>query len=327
MSLIEVENLTKIYQVQKKEPGFLGTLKGVFARETVNKKAVADVSFVVEKGEIVGFLGPNGAGKTTTLKILSGILLPTSGQVKVLGYTPWKREPDFQRQFALVMGQKNQLVWDLPAGDSLKLQAAVYGVPEREYKQRLIKMAEVLEVDRLMSVQIRRLSLGERMKMELIAALIHKPKVIFLDEPTIGLDLLSQQKVREFIKEWNREEETTILLTSHYLEDVKSLCERVIIISQGKKLFDGSLESLSRLSGDKKVLKVTFNKPVLKSELEKIGKVTKFAESYAEVEINRQDVTEKLTLLLKRFDAADIDVADVGIEEVIGDIYKKELAA
>lgn len=324
MSIISVKNLTKVYTLQKKEPGFRGTLKGIFARETVEKMAVDHVSFEISKGEIVGFLGPNGAGKTTTLKMLSGILLPTSGEAEVLGFTPWKREPAYQKQFALVMGQKNQLVWDLPAADSLRLQAAVYEVPEKKYKERVQELANVLEVQSLMNVQIRRLSLGERMKMELIASLLHNPKILFLDEPTIGLDIVSQQKVRQFILEWNKREGTTIILTSHYLEDVKALCERVIIINRGQKVFDDSLVSLAKMYGDKKLLKLSYEGKVFKKDFEKYGAVNVFEDGYVELEVERNKTAEAMGDILNKYTVSDVDINEVAVDEVIRDIYQSK---
>ncbi|HXL73948.1 MAG TPA: ABC transporter ATP-binding protein, partial [bacterium] len=241
MPTIEVENLTKVYRVNKKKPGIGGAIEAMFKREYTEVRAVNDVSFKIEEGELVGFLGPNGAGKTTTLKMLSGILYPTSGTAKVLGFTPWERKNEYRRQFALVMGQKNQLWWDLPAQESLYLNKEIYSVPDGEYKKVLDEMTELLQVKKLLGVMVRELSLGERMKFELIASLLHTPRVLLLDEPTIGLDVVAQKNIREFIKEYNRKTKTTILLTSHYMGDIQALCDRVIIINHGKKFFDGGL--------------------------------------------------------------------------------------
>src|SRR3989338_9575080 len=236
MAVIKVDKLCKYYQVHQKEPGLTGSLKSLFARKYYDVKAVDDISFEIEEGELIGFIGPNGAGKTTTLKTLSGLLYPTSGEVSVLGYTPWKRQPEFQKQFALVMGQKNQLWWDLPAIESFILNKEIYEVPAEKYQKTLDELVDLLEVRDILKIQVRKLSLGQRMKMELIAALIHSPKILFLDEPTIGLDVVMQKKMRDFIKEYNRRFKATIILTSHYMDDVKELCERVIIIDHGKLL-------------------------------------------------------------------------------------------
>ncbi|MBI3559248.1 ATP-binding cassette domain-containing protein, partial [Candidatus Gottesmanbacteria bacterium] len=229
MPTIIVSHLSKYYQVHQKEPGLGGSIKSLFRRKYYDVKAVDDVSLEIGEGELVGFIGPNGAGKTTTLKTLSGLLYPTKGEVSVLGYTPWKRQPEFQKQFALVMGQKNQLWWDLPAIESFILNKEIYEVQDERYQRMLADLADLLEVKDLLKVQVRKLSLGERMKMELIAALIHSPKVLFLDEPTIGLDVVAQKKMRDFIKIYNQKYQATIILTSHYMDDVKELCQRIII--------------------------------------------------------------------------------------------------
>ena len=235
--VIEVSGLTKAYRTYKKQPGFLGALKGLAHREYEQVLAASDVSFAINEGELVGFLGPNGAGKTTTLKMLAGLLHPTSGSARVLGYVPWEREDGYRRQFALLLGQKNQLWWDLPARESLELNAKIYGIPKTTFDNTVSEMAELLNVKDKMNVMVRELSLGERMKMELIAALLHQPKVLFLDEPTIGLDVVSQKTVREFLRQHNATRKTTVLLTSHYMTDIQELCQRVIIIDRGKIFF------------------------------------------------------------------------------------------
>src|SRR5476651_2583389 len=233
MPVIEVSNLTKAFLTSKKQPGFAGAIKGLFHRKYEQTTAVDKVSFTIEEGELVGFLGPNGAGKTTTLKMLAGLLHPTSGTASVLGYTPWERNDGYRRQFALLLGQKNQLWWDLPARESLELNAKIYGIPRDSFERTVGEMSEMLTVKDKLNVSVRELSLGERMKMELIASLLHQPKVLFLDEPTIGLDVTSQKAVRDFIRRHNAEQKTTILLTSHYMADIQALCERVIIIDHG----------------------------------------------------------------------------------------------
>lgn len=244
-NIITVEHLKKDFTYYKKEDGLKGSLKNVFKREMLTKEAVNDISFSVETGEIVGLLGPNGAGKTTTLKMLSGILCPTSGNIQVDGFTPWERKDEFKRRFAIVMGQKNQLWWDLPAIETFYLNKCIYDVPDDVYKKRVEELSDLLEVKELLQIQARRLSLGERMKMEILAALIHDPDILFLDEPTIGLDIISQQKIREFLKVINEEKKTTIILTSHYMGDVEALCKRAVIINHGKLVFDGKLDDLN----------------------------------------------------------------------------------
>src|SRR5437762_148609 len=233
MPVIEVEALTKSFRTYKKKPGLVGAIQGLFHREHELTLAVKDVRFAIGEGELVGFLGPNGAGKTTTLKMLSGLLYPTSGSARVLGYVPWERNDGYRRQFALLLGQKNQLWWDLPARESLELNARIYGIPKEKFEKTVDELTALLVVRDKVNIMVRELSLGERMKMELIAALLHEPKILYLDEPTIGLDVISQKTVREFLREHNSRRKTTILLTSHYMADIQELCQRVIIIDKG----------------------------------------------------------------------------------------------
>src|SRR5213082_489353 len=256
MSVIEVQGLTKSFRTYKKNPGFKGAVRGLFHREYEQTLAVKDVSFKVEPGELVGFLGPNGAGKTTTLKMLSGLLYPTSGNAKVLGYTPWERDDGYRRQFALLLGQKNQLWWDLPARESLELNAKIYGIPKHSFERTVAEMTDLLAVKDKLNVMVRELSLGERMKMELIASLLHQPKILFLDEPTIGLDVVSQKTVRNFLREHNARRKTTILLTSHYMADIEELCRRVIIIDHGTIFFDGRLSDVLDRFADFKLITI-----------------------------------------------------------------------
>lgn len=247
--MIEVRNLTRVFRTYKKQPGFLGGLKGLFYREFEELAAAHDISFDIKEGEFVGFLGPNGAGKTTTLKMLSGLIYPTSGTARVAGFDPTKRENAYRRIFALVLGQKNQLWWDLPASESFALIRHIYGLEATAYQETLDELVELLDVRAKLNVMVRELSLGERMKMELIAALLHRPRVLFLDEPTIGLDVTSQKSVRQFLREYNRKHRVTILLTSHYMADIKELCDRVIVIHKGSKIYDGGLSRLESTLG------------------------------------------------------------------------------
>src|SRR6185295_5491655 len=256
MSLIEVSGLTKTFRTYKKQPGLAGAVKGLFRRTYEQTVAVKDVSFAIEPGELVGFLGPNGAGKTTTLKMLAGLLYPTAGSARVLGYIPWQRDDGYRRQFALLLGQKNQLWWDLPARESLELNAKIYGIPEKVLEKTVSEMTELLAVRDKLNVAVREFSLGERMKMELIASLLHQPKILFLDEPTIGLDVVSQKTVREFLREHNAIQKTTILLTSHYMADIQALCERVIIIDRGAISFDGRLSAVVDRFADFKLVTI-----------------------------------------------------------------------
>src|SRR5215211_4574965 len=270
---ITAERLTKIYRVQKKPPGLLASLRAVVHREYAEVRAVDGVSLSIRRGELIGFLGPNGAGKTTTLKMMAGLLEPSGGRVRVLGHEPFKRERPFQRRFALVLGQKNQLWWDLPASESFLLNKEIYGVSDAQYRKTLGELSDLLDLGPLLDVQVRKLSLGERMKCELAAALLHQPDVLFLDEPTIGLDVVMQQKIREFIGTYQREHQATILLTSHYMDDVKALCERVVVIDQGRLIFDGALRELARRFGDDKLLTLDLDAPVSREALTEYGTV------------------------------------------------------
>ena len=234
MPIIEVQGLAKHYRVYRKPPGWKASLKGLFHRDYNLIEAVKDVSFNIQRGEMVAFLGPNGAGKTTTLKILSGLIYPTSGTVSVLGYVPWERDNAYRRRFSLVMGQKNQLWWDLPAQDSFILHREIYGIEASQFQRRVDELTDLLEVRKLVGQPVRELSLGERMRMELIAALLHSPEVLLLDEPTIGLDVVSQRRVQGFLRHYQEQQQMTVLLTSHYMKDVEVLCRRAIIINEGE---------------------------------------------------------------------------------------------
>lgn len=246
MPIIEVKNLHKSFKIYQKEPGLAGSFKSLFHRKYEKKEAVKDVSFTIEEGELIGFIGPNGAGKTTTLKMLSGLLYPSGGHVSVLGFTPFDRKHEFLKQISLVMGQKNQLWWDLPPMDTFLLNKEIYEILDTDFKKRVEELSELLDVKDILNVQVRKLSLGQRMKCELMAALLHHPKIFFLDEPTIGLDVVAQQKLRDFIKEYNEKYKATILLTSHYMRDVKQLCKRVVVINYGEIIYDGDLDQLMK---------------------------------------------------------------------------------
>jgi len=321
MPIISVNKLKKYYKVHQKEPGLSGSIKSLFHRKYYDVKAVDGVSFEIEEGELIGFIGPNGAGKTTTLKVLSGLLYPTSGHVSVLGYTPWDRKPEFQKQFSLVMGQKNQLWWDLPAIESFILNKEIYEVPKEKYQKTLDELVELLEVQDILKVQVRKLSLGQRMKMELIAALIHSPKILFLDEPTIGLDVVMQKKMRDFIKEYNKRYNATILLTSHYMDDVKELCKRVIIIDRGKILFDGELEEIIKKFATHKLLTVVFSKKVDEEDLKEIGDVKEFDFPKAVISVKRSATSLAASELLQNFPVADLNIEEPQIEDIIREVF------
>jgi ABC-2 type transport system ATP-binding protein len=321
MSAIKVKNLKKYYQVHQKEPGFFGSLKSLVKRKYKNVKAVDNISFTIEEGELVGFIGPNGAGKTTTLKCLSGLLYPTSGEVSVLGYNPWDRNPEFQKQFALVMGQKNQLWWDLPAVESFVLNKEIYEVPDKKYKETLNDLVRLLDVKDVLKVQVRKLSLGQRMKCELIAALLHSPRILFLDEPTIGLDVVMQKKMRDFIKSYNRKYKSTIILTSHYMGDVQELCERVVIIDKGKIVFDGELSEIVEKYADHKLLSVVFAKEIDPKKLEAIGKVKDYDFPKATLSIKREAASVAAAQLLQKFPVADLNVEEAPIDDIIRELF------
>lgn len=327
MPVIEVNNLKKYYQVHQKEPGLSGSIRSLFNRKYYDVKAVDDVSFEIKEGELVGFIGPNGAGKTTTLKVLSGLLYPTSGQVSVLGYTPWDRKPAFQKQFSLVMGQKNQLWWDLPAMESFILNKEIYEVGNDQFKKTLDELVKLLEVEDILKIQVRKLSLGQRMKMELIAALIHSPKILFLDEPTIGLDVVMQKKMRDFIKEYNRRFKATIILTSHYMDDVKELCERIVIIDKGKLLFDGRLEQIINKFASHKLITAVFSKTVKKTDLKQIGDVKEFDFPKSVISVKRATASLAASELLQNFPVADLNIEEPQIEDIIREVFTgKDLA-
>jgi ABC-2 type transport system ATP-binding protein len=325
MPVIEVSNLTKAFRTYKKQPGFSGAVRGLFHRQYEQTLAVNDVSFKIEPGELVGFLGPNGAGKTTTLKMLAGLLYPTSGTARVLGYTPWERADGYRRQFALVLGQKNQLWWDLPARESLELNAKIYGIPADRFERTISEMSEMLNVRDKLNVSVRELSLGERMKMELIASLLHQPKVLFLDEPTIGLDVTSQKTVRDFIRRHNAEQKTTILLTSHYMADIQALCERVIIIDHGKIFFDGKLGEIVDRFADFKVITIQCagNEARPNEDLSRFGEVVEKTPGAITLKVKRDRVIAVCKSLLDELPVTDIDIQEMPIEDVIRQIFAR----
>src|ERR1051325_10234319 len=288
----EVQALTKTYRTYKKAPGFAGAIRGLWKRDYETTHAAKDIRFSVEEGELVGFLGPNGAGKTTTLKMLAGLLYPTSGTARVLGYVPWERRDGYRRQFALLLGQKNQLWWDLPARESLELNAKIYGIAADSFERTVSDMTELLAVKDKLNVMVRELSLGERMKMELIASLLHQPKVLFLDEPTIGLDVVSQKNVRNFLREHHGRQKTTILLRSHYMTDIEELCRRVIVIDHGSIFFDGKLSEVIDRFADFKLIKIQFNpgSPVDRALVDECGTVVEQTPGQIKLKVKRERV-------------------------------------
>lgn len=323
---ILVEQLSKTYQVPEREGGFGAAIKGFFKRKYKDVKAVQGVDFKIEQGEIVGFLGPNGAGKTTTLKMLAGLLHPTAGKAVVLGYTPWELKPDYLRSMTLVMGQRNRLSWDIPAADSYLLAQAIYRLSDDDYKKTYKELDELLELEPLMKKPVRNLSLGERMKVEIAAGLLHRPKVLFLDEPTIGLDISGQVKIREFLREYNKRTGATILLTSHYMADVTALCERIIIIHHGQLKYDGGIANLSRRIAPFKLIGVrlalSVDEGLEKSngrDLSQYGEPVQNEEDAEKVyiRVKSEDVTKVTSRMLSELPIHDITIADPPIEDVI----------
>jgi ABC-2 type transport system ATP-binding protein len=323
MPAIETLDLRKTYVSHKKAPGLIGGVKGLFSREKNEVEAVKGVSITVEQGELVGFLGPNGAGKTTTLKMLSGILYPTSGTAKVLGHTPSDRKPEMLRNISLVMGNKMQLWWDLPAWDSFVVLRELYEVDQAKFKKRVEALIDTLQIGHVIHTQVRKLSLGERMKCELVAALLHSPQVVFLDEPTIGLDVVSQKRIRDFLKEVHREENCTILLTSHYMQDVQELCKRIVVIDQGLVVFEGTLEQLSHRFSDSRRLRLTFEQPVERQDLEAFGVVVSHEENLVLLEVPRASVAPVTSAVLSRFPVSDVSIEEVDAEEIIRALFTK----
>jgi ABC-2 type transport system ATP-binding protein len=322
MSHILVENLRKVYPVAVKDPGLKGTLKHFFQREYREIQAVKSVSFSIEPGEIVGFLGANGAGKTTTLKMLTGLIHPSAGNLTVAGHTPFKRSPAFLRQITLVMGQKQQLIWDLPAMDSLVMNGAVYGVGDRELQRRISELAEMLGLDKQLTQPVRKLSLGERMKAELLAALLHHPTVLFLDEPTLGLDVNAQVAVREFLREYNQRYNATVLLTSHYMADITALCDRVLLIHQGELIYDGQLDGLVDRFSPCREVRIEFAHLYPEEKLRSYGDVQSIDGQSARFLIPQEDLTKTVSQLMAELNVIDLSISDPPIEEVIGQVFQ-----
>lgn len=322
MTTISVNHLTKSFKYHKKEVGFRNSVKNLFNGKSYTKTAVNDISFSIEEGEIVGFLGPNGAGKTTTLKMLSGIMHPTSGDVSILNCVPWQRKNEFKRQISIVLGQKNQLWWDLPASESLYLNKCMYKIDDAEYSRTLDELCELLQVKDLLDVQVRNLSLGERMKMELIAALLHKPKVIFLDEPTIGLDMIAQKNIREFLKFYNKKEKTTIMLTSHYLEDIEDLCKRTIVINHGRIVYDGNIKSINEKLEQKKIVTFQFAKDKDAAIFEKHNLIRNKEDGAIVLEVEKNEMQEVISKVFEKYEIHDFSVENIPLEESLEKLYR-----
>jgi ABC-2 type transport system ATP-binding protein len=324
MSIVSVRGLTKVYRSFVREPGLRGALRSLFSRRQRTNTAVDALDFEIQEAEIVGFLGPNGAGKTTLIKMLSGILHPTTGRALVMGFVPWERRKQMKLQLSVVMGQKQQLWWDLPARESLRLNQYIYELPADKFNRTVAELCELMAVGDLLGVPVRQLSLGERMKFELIAALVHEPRVMFLDEPTIGLDILAQKRILEFLKHVNQARRTTILLTSHNLVDIQKLCPRVIIVNRGRLVSDGRLADLSQVLERKKIIRIETSQPMLLDDLERLGDVREFDPYRARVEVSRDAVRECAAALFARQAITDINIEDIPLEENLERIFARE---
>jgi ABC-2 type transport system ATP-binding protein len=327
---IEIEHLCKYYQVHQKEPGLAGSLRSFVRRKYEDIKAVDDLTFTIDAGEIVGFLGPNGAGKTTTLKVLSGLLYPTSGTVSVLGFMPYERKPAYLKQFTLVMGQKQQLLWDLPPIETFLVNKAIYEIADADFNTILGELTALLDLEPLLRKQVRKLSLGERMKCELAAALLHRPRILFLDEPTIGLDVMMQTNIRKFVAEYNARWNATVILTSHYMADVVALCKRVIVINEGHLIYDGELHALAERIAPYKLLRVDFAQPPNGADLAAYGEVVQRARSdghHVELLVPREQTSAITARILSELPVADLTIEEPAIEEVIGRVFTQAQAA
>ena len=322
MPIIEIAGLAKSYRIYQKQEGVLASVRGLFRRQYRVVEAVRGIDLQVEQGEFVAFLGPNGAGKTTTLKLLSGVITPSGGTATVMGHVPWKRENAYRRRFALVMGQKNQLWWDLPAQESFRLHQQIYRIEPERFDRTRDELVDLLQVGGLLTQPVRELSLGERMKMELIAALLHSPEVLFLDEPTIGLDVIAQHNIQTFLRHYQQLRRITILLTSHYMKDVAALCKRVVIIAQGRIMYDGSLAGIVDRFSSHKVISLQFpanTEPP--SALDRYGELVEDHFPRVKLRLNRRAVPEALADVLARFTIEDVSVEDPPLEEVIAEMF------
>lgn len=321
MAYIHVSQLSKRYRVAAKASGMGGTLRHFFQRQYRTVQAVETVSFDIEPGEVVGFLGPNGAGKTTTLKMLTGLIHPSAGEVSVGGHVPFQRKVDFLQTITLVMGQKQQLLWDLPALDSLRINAAIYGLSDKDFRDRVGELSAMLDLDGKLSQPVRKLSLGERMKAEMLAALLHRPQVLFLDEPTLGLDVNAQVAVRDFLRDYNQRYQATILLTSHYMADITALCRRVLLIHQGRLIYDGDLDGLLNRFAPYREVKVELADRSEADRLAHYGDLETLEGCTASLIVRRDALTQTVSRLLTDLNIQDLTVSDPPVEEVIGRVF------
>jgi ABC-2 type transport system ATP-binding protein len=323
MTIIDVRNLSKIYRFHQKEPGLVGSFKSLFARRYQENQAIKNVSFQVEKGEFVGLIGPNGAGKTTTLKILSGLLYPSSGSVSVLGFTPSQKEKTLLQRIAFVMGNKSQLWWDLPAMESFLLNRSIYEVNEKDFLENLCSLTQALGIDGLINRQVRKLSLGERMKCEITASLAHLPEIVFLDEPTIGLDIVSQKQIQHFLLKYNQTRQTTILLTSHNLNDIEKLCKRIIIINQGTIVYDGLLESIISCYVHHKLIRFPLPNGLDRKQLQEFGEILSMDGTWATLKVPKTETKTIVRNLLDSLELEDLLVENPDVSDVIASIFEE----
>jgi len=324
--IISVKGLRKTFKTHKRGERIAEAFKSVIRRDYVYKQALKGISFDIEPGEIVGFIGPNGAGKSTCIKALAGVLHPDGGEVKCMSYVPWKERVSYVKHIGVVFGQKTQLWWDLPAIDTFALNQAIYDIPEKQYRTRLNKMMKLLQVEDVAKTPVRNMSLGERMKCEAIASLLHKPKIVFFDEPTIGMDAIAKERLRNFIRETNRDHGTTFILTTHNIEEIEDLCKRVIIINNGTIVYDGAFKKIKDKYVHSKTLDIKFESASSVTKLPKHAKVLDKTEMGALIEINtdKQKIKVVIDYLLKNFEVADITISDPPIDRIISDIYAKE---
>ncbi len=321
MSIIDVNNLNMEFKIKKKQEGLKGSFRSLFKSDYTINHAVKDISFRIEEGDFVGLVGSNGAGKTTILKILSGILHPTSGNATVMNYIPWERKNEFKRKFSIVMGQRSQLWWDLPAIETFYINKDIYGIPDDKFKKRIDYLTELLDVKSKMDVQVRRLSLGERMKMELIASLIHYPQILFLDEPTIGLDVLSQRKIREFLKTINKEDKITIILTSHYMADILELCRNLIIVDKGTVIYNGLIQDIFKQYGQLKTISFSFEQEIARTQAESLGEMVELTDNVARYKVKSEDIQKICQTVLNKYIINDINIQETSIEDIICDMF------
>jgi len=320
---VHVNSLVKYYRVHHKEAGLRGSLRSLFRRQYETVKAVDGISFDIERGEIVGFLGPNGAGKTTTLKCLSGLLYPTGGSATVLGFTPHRRESAYLKQFTLVMGQRNQLLWDLPAMETFLVNQAIYDVPESQFRETLDELVALLDLEPLLTKQVRKLSLGERMRCELAASLLHRPRVLFLDEPTLGLDVTAQATIRDFIRAYSQRYDATVLLTSHYMADVTALASRILVIERGKLMYDGDLHALVEQTAPYKLLRLTLERPVDTADLTALGEIESAEGVKVSLRVPRSGTRDAAAAALAQLPVADVTIEEPPVEEIIREVFRR----